>query len=111
MHQRMDQPTKEETKKNQLYSAQRDPQKKKPLATGPHARAHYFSQDHPLLDRPEITVPVGWALNTYNWSLLERGQLPPKCVKAPGVADRDCQPEPERKSLMLEYVSTKYPED
>ena len=29
----------------------------------------------------------------------------------PGVADRGCQPEPERKSLTLEYVNTKYPED
>ena len=33
------------------------------------------------------------------------------CTKVPGVADRGCQPEPERKSLTLEYVDTKYPED
>ena len=33
------------------------------------------------------------------------------CMKVPGVADRGCQPEPERKSLTLEYVNTKYPED
>ena len=33
------------------------------------------------------------------------------CTKVPGVADRDCQPEPERKSLTLEYVDIKYPED
>ena len=33
------------------------------------------------------------------------------CTKVPGVADRGCQPEPERKSLMLEYVNIKYPED
>ena len=33
------------------------------------------------------------------------------CIKVPGVADRGCQPEPERKSLMLEYVNIKYPED
>ena len=29
----------------------------------------------------------------------------------PGIADRGCQPEPERKSLTLEYVNIKYPED
>ena len=33
------------------------------------------------------------------------------CTKVPWVADRDCQTEPERKSLTLEYVKTKYPED
>ena len=33
------------------------------------------------------------------------------CIKVPGVADSGCQPEPERKSLTPEYVSTKYPED
>ena len=33
------------------------------------------------------------------------------CTKVPGVADRGCQPEPERKSLTLEYVDIKYPED
>ena len=33
------------------------------------------------------------------------------CFKVPGVADRDCQPEPERKSLTLEYVNTKYLKD
>ena len=33
------------------------------------------------------------------------------CAKVPGVADKGCQPEPERKSLTLEYVDIKYPED
>ena len=33
------------------------------------------------------------------------------CTKVPGVADRGCQPEPERKSLTLEYVDIKSPED
>ena len=33
------------------------------------------------------------------------------CTKVPGVADRGCQPEPERKSLTVEYVDIKYPED
>ena len=33
------------------------------------------------------------------------------CTKVPRVADRGCQPEPERKSLTLEYVDIKYPED
>ena len=32
-------------------------------------------------------------------------------TKVPGVADKGCQPEPERKSLTLEYVDTKYPEE
>ena len=31
-------------------------------------------------------------------------------TKVPGVADKGCQPEPERKSLTLEYVDIKYPE-
>ena len=33
------------------------------------------------------------------------------CTKVTGAADRGCQPEPERKSLTLDYVNTKYPED
>ena len=41
----------------------------------------------------------------------KRGQLPRVCIKVPGVADRGCQSEPERKSLTLEYVNIKYPED
>ena len=38
-------------------------------------------------------------------------QLPRMCIKIPGVADTGCQPVPERKSLTLEYVNTKRPED
>ena len=41
----------------------------------------------------------------------KRGQLPRVYTKVPGVADRGYQPEPERKSLTLEYVNIKYPED
>ena len=41
----------------------------------------------------------------------KRGQLPRVCTKVPQVADRGCQPELERKSLTLEYVNIKYPED
>ena len=41
----------------------------------------------------------------------KRRQLPRICTKVPGVADRGCQPEPEWKSLTLEYVNTKYPKD
>ena len=33
------------------------------------------------------------------------------CTKVPGIADKGCQSEPERKSLTLEYVDTKYPEE
>ena len=43
-------------------------------------------------------------------SSLKR-QLPKMCTKVLEVVDRGCHPEPERKSLTLEYVNTKYPED
>ena len=33
------------------------------------------------------------------------------CTKVPGIANRGCQPEPERKSLTMEYVDIKNPED
>ena len=38
-------------------------------------------------------------------------QLPRMRTKVPRVVDRVCQPEPERKSLTLDYVNTKCPED
>ena len=44
-------------------------------------------------------------------SVKRRGQLPRICTKVPGVTDRGCQPEPERKSLTLVHVNIKYPED
>ena len=46
----------------------------------------------PLKDRQEIKLPI-------------------MCIKMPGVADKGCQLEPERKSLTLEYVDIKYPEE
>ena len=33
------------------------------------------------------------------------------CIKVPRIADRGCHYESERKSLALEYVNIKYPED
>ena len=42
---------------------------------------------------------------------LKRGQLPRMCTKVTEVADRGCQPDPERKSLTLEYVDIEYPAD
>ena len=33
------------------------------------------------------------------------------CTRVSGIVDRGCQLEPERKSLTLEYVYTKYSED
>ena len=41
----------------------------------------------------------------------KRGKLPRMCTKVPGDAERGYQSEPERKSLTLEYVDIKYPED
>ena len=37
-----------ETKKILLHSAQQDPQKEKPWATGPQAQTHSIHQDYPL---------------------------------------------------------------
>ena len=59
-----------------------------------------------LLDHVPKPIPLVKTIPSWKW-----GQLPRVCTKVPGVADRGCQPEPERKSLMLEYVNIKYPED
>ena len=59
-----------------------------------------------LLDHMPKPIPA--VKNIPSW---KRGQLPRVCTKVPGVADKGCQPELERKSLTLEYVNIKYPED
>ena len=59
-----------------------------------------------LLDHVPKSIPAVKTIPSW-----KRGQLPRVCTKVPGVADRSCQPEPERKSLTLEYVNIKYPED
>ena len=41
----------------------------------------------------------------------KQGQFPRICLEVPEIAERDCQPEPERKSLTLEYANTNYSED
>ena len=72
----------------------------------------YLIQLSRILERrnPELLdhmpKPIPSAKTIPSW---KRGQLPRMCTKVPGVADRGCQP--ERKSLTLEYVNTKYPED
>ena len=73
-----------------------------------------FIQHSRILERknPELLdhmpKPVPSVKTIPSW---KRRQLPRICTKVPGIEDRGCQPEPERKSLTLEYVNTKYPED
>ena len=73
-----------------------------------------FLQHSRILERriPELLdhmpKPIPSVKTIPSW---KRGQLPRVCTKVPGVTDRGCQPEPERKSLTLEYVNIKYPED
>ena len=73
-----------------------------------------FLQDSKILERnnsellDHMPKPIPSVKTIPSW---KRGQLPIMCTKVPGVADRGCQPELERKSLTLEYVDIKYPED
>ena len=57
--------------------------------------------DHKLKPIPSVKIIIFW----------KRGRLPRMCIKVPGIADRGCQTELERKSLTLEYINTKYLED
>ena len=57
--------------------------------------------DHVLKPIPSVKTITSW----------KRGQLRRMYTEVPGVADKGCQPEPERKSLTLEYVDIKYPEE
>ena len=92
MHQHMSQPTRRETEKIQLLQHSRIFERRSiSSATGPHAQTHSISQ---------VCPPLGNVNNSQEYAL-----------KVPEVADRSCQPKSERKSLMLEYVNTKYPED
>ena len=93
MHERINQPTTGEgggTKKIQL-----------PLAQQVLERRNSELLDH-------MPKPIPSAMTIPSW---KRGQLPRIYIKVPGVADRGCQPEPDRKSLTLEYVNTKNPEE
>ena len=90
MHERMNQPTRGRLKRSNFLQHSRILERK----------------NSELLDH--MPKPIPSVKTIPSW---KRGQLPKMCTKVPGVADRDCQPEPERKSLTLEYVDIKYPED
>ena len=72
-----------------------------------------FIQHSRILERknPELldhmSEPIPAVKTIQSW---KRRQLSRIFTKVPEVADRGCQPEPERKSLTLEYINTKYPE-
>ena len=90
MHERMNQPTRGRLKRSNLLQLSRVLERR----------------NSELLDHMPKPIP---AIKTIpSW---KRGQLPRVCTEVPGVADRGCQPEPERKSLTLKYVNIKYPED
>ena len=90
MHKRMNQPTRERLKRSSVLQ---------------HSRILERRNAELLNDMPKAISSVKTILS---W---KRGQLPGMCIKVPGVADRGCKPEPERKSLTLEYANIKYPED
>ena len=89
MHQRMNQPTRGRLKSSNFLQ---------------HSRI-LERRNSELLDHVPTPIP---SIKTIPW---KRGHLPRMCTKVPWVADRGCQPEPERKSLTLEYVNIKYQED
>ena len=80
MHERMNQPTKRRLKRSSFLQHSRILERKTELL------------DHMPKPIPSVKTIPSW----------KRGQLPRMCTKVPGVADRGCQPEPERKSLTLE---------
>ena len=90
MHERMNQPTKGRLKRSHFLQHRRILERRNPELL-----------DHMPKPIPSVKTIPSW----------KRGQLPRMCIKVPGVADSGCQPEPERKSLTLEYVNIKYPED
>ena len=90
MHERMNQPTRGRLKRSNFLQHSRILERK----------------NSELLDH--MPKPIPSVKTIPSW---KRGQLPRMCTKVPGVANRGCQPEPERKSLTLEYVDIKYPED
>ena len=90
MHERMNQPKKGTLKRSNLIQ---------------HSRI-LERRNSELLDH--MPKPIPSVKTIPSW---KQGQLPRVCTKVPGVTDRGCQPEPERKSLTLEYVNIKYPDD
>ena len=82
MHERMNQPTRGRLK-----------------------RSNFLQHSRILERRNHMPKPIAAVKTIPSW---KRGRV---CTKVPGVADKGCQPEPERKSLTLEYVNIKYPED
>ena len=89
-HEHMNQPTRGRLRRSNFLQHSRIPE-----------RRNSELQDHMPKPIPAVKTIPSW----------KRGQFPRVCTKVPGVADRGCQPEPERKSLTLEYVNIKYPED
>ena len=83
IHKRMNQPTRGKLKRSNFLHHSRILERK----------------NSKLLDH--VPKPIPAVKTIPSW---KRGQLPRMCTKMPGVADRGCQPEPERKSLTLEYV-------
>ena len=90
MHERMNQPTRGRLKRSNFLQH-----------SGILERRNPELLDHVPKPIPSVKTIPSW----------KRGQLPRMCTKVPGVADKGCPPEPERKSLTLEYVDTKYPEE
>ena len=90
MHKRMNQPTRGRLKRASFIQRYRILE-----------RRNTELLDHMSKSIPSVKTVPSW----------KRGQLQRICNKVSGVAGRGCQPEPERKSLTLEYVNTKYPED
>ena len=90
MHERMNQPTRGRLKRSNFLQHSRILERK----------------SSELLEH--MTKPILTVKTIPSW---KRGQLPRICTKVPGVADRGCQPETERKSLTLKDVDIKYPED
>ena len=91
MHERMNQPTRGRPKRSNFIQQSSILERKNAELSG------YIPEPIPTVK----TIP--------SW---KRRQLKRICTKKPaGVADRACKPEPEKKSLTLEHVNTKYPED
>ena len=90
MHEHMNQPTRGRLKRSNFIQ---------------HSRILKRTNPELLVYMPE---PFPSVKTIPSW---KQRQLPKICIKVPGLAERGCQPEPERKSLILEYVNTKYPED
>ena len=72
-----------------------------------------FLQHSRIIERrnPELLDHMPKPISSVKTNPSWKQQLPRMCTIVPGVVDRGCQSEPERKSLTQEYVNTKYPED